>query len=668
MKARTQSKLFGSDTRITDPHPYLLLSSAEWEASTANARHEVGEQIYKRILQNARMYSEWDFDELAGLPEWPRVFAWNNVLLELSVAANVSQEDEYLRKAAFLVHSLESTVNCGYGIFERFIPHGPGIVLMGAALCYDLNYNRFDQSERRAFEEVIQTFGRLIFEDSNNVYWGDDMVARDMWNHSMVGYSSMAYAALSLGNGNAETNAWLERSLPHIRNYFEVGITQEGVNREGLSYAGVTFKALAYTARALDRVLGTCLLSHEKISKYIEYFAFEMHPCGGLVQNFNDSYLDPRLALNGYLLLNDAIQSPIAPYVWNRLIGARGSRTYGDDDEHWRNTLFEAFLFYPRDCSVPRDDEVPLSSTRYFHEKGYLVSRTGWGENESVLAFSSGPGVLRIHQQSDHNSFTYFANRTPIIIDSGPDNKAEEGSRSQSFAHNCILIDGLGQALSGGKASTSGETIWYEGGDLFDYVIGNSALAYNQGKYNPVSRAIRHMCFVKRPFPYLLIWDDIEKTDRKKHTFEFVLHLSRIFNISGMKRTGNRFYFNSESMRMSLSVHFLNSEEVGSKCSLYGNESKNVDATVRQHPMCRFSVHSRNPNFVTLIAVSPGAPDDYGFRLSAGLGDGIGVKINWHTHAFEDRFDFEKNFDAHRSTETHGAPRVFRRVTGLNQI
>jgi hypothetical protein len=511
---------------------------------------------------------------------------------------------------------------------------------------------------------VVSSFGRTIFEESNNVYWGDDKAERDMWNHSMVGYCGMAYAALALGNKDNEMNDWLKRSLPHIRNYFEVGITKEGVNREGLSYAGVTFKALAFVLKALHRIFGIDWLLHEKVNKVIEWYAYEMHPSGGRVQNFNDSYLDPRLALNGYLLLNDAIQSQIAPYVWSRLLGKRGNRSYGDDIDHWRNTLFEAYLFHPQPTRLLGDQEVPLSATRFFPEKGYVVSRTGWGEDDAVFAFTSGPGIMRIHQQSDHNSFTLFGNRTPIIMDSGPENKAVEGSRSQSIAHNCILIDGKGQALSGGKDSTSGKILWHEGTDIFDYIIGDSAPAYNQNKYNPVKRAYRHACFIKNPIPYLLLWDDIEKNDRATHNYEYVLHLANGFSIVKADSMDNRFIFFSGSTDTILSVHFLNDEEIQQQCRIYGDGNKNVDAEIRQHPMHLFSLHSRKPNLVSLLTVSPSRKLNYEFNLHKNKADSLHVNIHWFDFSFEDKIVFKTPGKKMVSDMRGHNELVFTRTTG----
>ena len=169
--------------------------------------------------------------------------------------------------------------------------------------------------------------------------------------------------------------------------------------------------------------------------------------------------------------------------------------------------MFEPFLFYPKHQPELKRNCFTLPTTRYFPEKGYVVSRTDWGRDATVFAFTCGKGTKRINAQSDHGSFTLYANNTPIVIDSGTRNLPEEGSPSQTKGHNYILIDGKGMALSGRGAATSGQIEAFINEKLYDYILGDTKVAYNQDKYNPVHHAYRHALFVKTPFPYLVLWD-----------------------------------------------------------------------------------------------------------------------------------------------------------------
>jgi hypothetical protein len=97
-------------------------------------------------------------------------------------------------------------------------------------------------------------------------------------------------------------------------------------------------------------------------------------------------------------------------------------------------------------------------------------------------------------------------------------------------AHNCLLVDGVGQALSGAGAGTNGRIRAFADSARCGYALCDATEAYNRNdKGQPgatVRQALRHSLFV-RPSQgapaYAMIFDDIRKDDQP-HEYTWLLH------------------------------------------------------------------------------------------------------------------------------------------------
>ncbi len=143
-----------------------------------------------------------------------------------------------------------------------------------------------------------------------------------------------------------------------------------------------------------------------------------------------------------------------------------------------------------------------------------------------MLAFNSGPFLerARLHDQADNNSFAFIANGAPMVIDSGDGNDRREGSPSSSLAHNLVRIDGRGEKPAGEGSGVSGSIIGFGATPEVVAVVGDAKPSYDQDGHNPVRHCVRTAVFVRRPFPYLLVHDDVDK-DGRQHEYEFVAHV-----------------------------------------------------------------------------------------------------------------------------------------------
>ena len=110
--------------------------------------------------------------------------------------------------------------------------------------------------------------------------------------------------------------------------------------------------------------------------------------------------------------------------------------------------------------------------------------------------------------------------------------------RSQTVAHNCVLVDGRGQAHTASGLGTNGKIVTYESLDRYGYVLADCTEAYNrntQGKPGAVvRRALRHAIFIRPSHglpAYAVVLDDIEKDDHE-HDYTWLMHTDSMMDIA----------------------------------------------------------------------------------------------------------------------------------------
>ena len=74
-----------------------------------------------------------------------------------------------------------------------------------------------------------------------------------------------------------------------------------------------------------------------------ETTSHEVLPRGSYLQNFNESRWDPHRAMWGFLLTFARYEPQLCASIWDRLLGAQGLRTYGED-RMWSSIAEALFL------------------------------------------------------------------------------------------------------------------------------------------------------------------------------------------------------------------------------------------------------------------------------------------------------------------------------------
>jgi len=213
-------------------------------------------------------------------------------------------------------------------------------------------------------------------------------------------------------------------------------------------------------------------------------------------------------------------ESPLAQWLWERCGGGT----------HPLQIVWESSIAAEEPAA-----EEPLAE--HFEGRGLCVFRTGWEKEDVMFSVEAGPYYKVTHNQADKGSFTLYGLGQRWAIDSGYGNNREPGGRDQTVAHNCVLVDGVGQAISGAGAGTNGKILEYADNPSFGYCLADATDAYNKNNHNQpgavVKHALRHAFFM-RPRDgvpaYAVVLDDIEKDDAE-HEYTWMLHTAPAIDI-----------------------------------------------------------------------------------------------------------------------------------------
>ena len=561
-----------------------------------------------------------------------------------------------------LVESVSPMVRGGWhqgAGFERHL--SVPFVVAALAGCYDTHHDRLLEHGQTVIEEIIVELAEFNWEQLTTTSWGDP--ARMAFNHTVIAYAALGAAAVSLLERHPDAGRWLEMALDRCARFLDEGLSHAGMTWEGITYCGFDFKYVGVflcglRTRGLDaEIVPPNSPIESKLRLVPTWYAHEMLPTGSYLQNFNDSTWDPHRALWGFLLTFAKYEPDLCATIWDRLVGNEGLRTYGAD-RHW-SSLAEAMIFYPGTESETSLE--PLDDVFFAADVGYLSARDSWKENATVFSFNSGPFLdhARVHDQADNNSFALVAGGTPMVIDSGMADDAREGSPSSSFGHNLVFIDGVGEHPAGQGIGVSGRIVAFGCADEAVCVVGDATSSYCHRDFNSVKHALRTAVFVRRPFPYVLIYDDINKDDGA-HLYEFLVHVPELDDAS--LSTGRAGATVQDPGRRAIgSIDVLHPSDAHAAAGTY----RAYHEPFRDHRVLRVQTTRVNPRFLTLLRPLPATAEQPTVEVEENDG-GLRVILRWSETI--DTFALRDGAAKSRHWSKHPLPSISRSLSGGSQI
>ncbi len=537
--------------------------------------------------------------QAARLPASNNLFVIQNCLLELALIACIAEEERHVDGLSELVMALDSSAISTERLPEEL--HW-SFVIVGLAVALDLAGHLLSEDALSAGRMAIETLAERLYAESLIREWGQPVKRRAAWNHAIVGFSGIGAAGLAIPE-HSSAGEWVKLAAERALLFFEHGITAAGMTREGLAYCGFVFRNLGLFLRGSRAIGAFDYLDPaqnpfiERIGLVPEWYAGEIFPHGGWMQNLNSSYWDPNPALVGWLATFQALRPELAADVWRRTVGGDGQATFGLDPRLAKSNVFESILWHP-EAPVKTVDPPP-----FFHcpDVGYMRDRSHG--SRAGFSFNCGEYIGAIHDHSDNNAFTFFAHGVPIALDAGAcSDPPAEGNAASSFGHNSIVIDGRGHMPAGHGDGTSGEIVYLDRDETRVIVAGDARRSFFCLDYNPVRRAVRWCVFVKQPDPYLLVYDDIQK-DELEHVYEFLLHTPTP-RVATRTEGGVLMTLDVEGHQATCDVDVLEADTVTLTREVFSNPSH---PPFEQHALWRLERRAVNPEFVVLLVPGEGS-------------------------------------------------------------
>ena len=278
-------------------------------------------------------------------------------------------------------------------------------------------------------------------------------------NLKIIPTCGLGIAALWFHGRHPDAEKWLQLSRQSAQ-AFATMYGLDGSYDEGVGYWGYTTSHLAMLAEGVYRRLG---IDDRKLINYpgtIRYALAMAMPCGGGVvadPKLNTVYnatpkgnYDPALDLVNFCDAGVGMDVSVAAWVAtsaNDPVSNHVAKNTGALKQ------LQAAIWYHPDAPAKAPD-ASLHDVRMVND--WVVSRTGWNTDDSVLALRSGGPAN--HEHADRNSVIFKAHGERLFSD--PFKAAYSPSQPRwilrlTEAHTAILINGQGHQYHDGREGTN---------------------------------------------------------------------------------------------------------------------------------------------------------------------------------------------------------------------
>jgi hypothetical protein len=378
-----------------------------------------------------------------------------------------------------------------------------GELTTDVAFAYDLLYEDLSSSERASVRNALIERG---IKDAYLEYVQDDRVlaGTSNWIGHSIGGALVAAMAVVEDQDDPVLNGYIGGALLKLEDHLAASYLPDGSYGESVRYEEFDLKTTTLALESLSRVWGIDYWKHSFVSDALRFPLYTL----ALPANDSPDMGDGR----------GQIAYSSAPIV----------RRSADPAMHWYYRHFTHksladFLFPPANLAGSVQHQ-PASYV--FDRKGCVVFRTGWGPDDTILLFRSGPHFN--HNHADHGSFLLRAFGEDFATEGGPSNYYEDPYYrtyfTQAVAHNTVLVDG------DPGSQELGDTAQFKALDMrarltdaitspsYDAAGGELSAVY-RGR---LERYRRRIVFLKPGF--VLIYDDL-KTSGPPAKFDWLLHV-----------------------------------------------------------------------------------------------------------------------------------------------
>jgi len=351
---------------------------------------------------------------------------------------------------------------------EQRVPHRA--YAMGLDWCGEY----MTDEQRKLIVEAAADFAR---HKSQVVFSGDTW-----WYpyHNWIGVDigSVGLIALKLRNDYPlEAQQWLRRSNEAIEAWFRNSFDENGAQLEGTQYYGFAFSNALRYAIAQKRITGCDILAGSEIENLPNFLSMSLLPGEADFDARNDApYSGVRYIESSMYIY--VFKSPLM--MWLRENTCKDKYKTDYDYPEATGGFAPQRLLWETDIRPLSPKQLGIKKSQFFSQRGLCIWRTGWSKDDIMFSVEAGPYFPVTHNQADKGHFTLYGMGYRWAPDPGYGNNRTLGGRSQTDGHNCILIDGKGQMLSGAGLGTEGVMVrWYDD-KKYGYSLADLTDAYNR--------------------------------------------------------------------------------------------------------------------------------------------------------------------------------------------
>ncbi len=428
---------------------------------------------------------------------------------------------KYADKAVELLTAACRNFPVDHPRIQQGLPGERGQMLYGIGIGCMIFGEFLSQEERVMIEKCVADYidETVKIADNPATWW------YGIHNHNGVAFGPAGIAALYFADrpGFQKRIADCSRIL---KRWVALGFDEQGLPCEGSVYARYSAVRVMLFSLLLSDRGGENLIATTRLGIWPRVYPDKLIPGTKLTDTRNDAwYSSPDVEC---LFVAAANGDGVARWIYEQ---------YGECSEEYfpLDVLLSA-----RPLPAAAAPEK-IRDAAFFRQRELAVWRTGLTGDDAMLSFEAGPYLASrdkthsIHAQSDRGHFSFYAFGDLWAVDSGYANDANgnrEFSRSHTFAHSCVLIDGKGQARSGNGPGVSGKMLAFENNNRFGYAKADCASAYRANNWGEpgagARRALREVMFIRPDGteipPYAVILDNIDR-DGGEHLYTWQMIL-----------------------------------------------------------------------------------------------------------------------------------------------
>lgn len=463
-------------------------------------------KVYKAMLAHADALLELEETEyLRKVDSGCDARIMGGQISTLYTAGLVSGNDAYTQKARRLFCI---AIQKDFAFYHSINNHlSIGDAALSLAACYDLLSNLLSEEERQQAQVLMTSLAEWL-HDCNST-WGLPYIGVSSCNHNSVHYTGMGLCGMVLGREDLVQHA-VEREKEFLR----YAADETGYITEGVGYANYGLTTAVIFCEAYSRYAGVQLLD---LPATCNQFIAHALPITGKLLQLNDHGNGGQMMPQAYLM--NRYRNAAGLYLLDQHETATGGFFTARDMDMRGGMVFPfLFLFADETLQPATCTECNVPTTQKF-SSGRVMTRTAWDDPMAIyMSVTCGESYHFGHNHADKGSFTVYGLGEEFLID--PGTASHEGR-----GHNILMINGVTQLLG----NSEGEILEVREDEQSLFVVCDTIKSYEYTPKSLLGIARRNILFVKKPFPFLIIRDDmqVERPIEEDQFFEFMMHTAK---------------------------------------------------------------------------------------------------------------------------------------------